>query len=177
MTIATQLKQKSDSQVDNVQVDEDSVSEVSVIEEKTIDLKLVKSTNYASADDNISFAEGALQQWNIHEFRKQLIGISAGLVLLFGCGLISAWAIADFTKFFAADEEEWTTVENSYFTPECLIGIVVMSWNVGAIVGSVFGAFVIGNLSSRSIYVSFEKLNRRKRVKRKHRTELYLHYS
>lgn len=165
MTITTQFKEKYKPKVDSVEVKEDSV-----VEEKSIDLISAKkedhtlaidNISYVEGDnvsycegDNISFAEGALQEWNFREFGNQLIGISAGLLILFGCDLISAWAIADFTKHFESEQNESVNKTSTFFGPKCIIGIVVMSWNMGEIFGGFLGAFIIGTVSSRSIYVS-----------------------
>lgn len=136
---------------------------VVVIEEKCIDLVSVTSEEFKD-DDSISFDEGRLQQWNGAEFRAHLAGALAGIILLFGCASISAWAIADFVKDMQVNGDDWIDVDydmsllyddSEFFeSRHVMIGMVVLSWNVGYIIGGVFGAFVVPILPNRTIYVS-----------------------
>lgn len=134
------------------------------VEEKAIDLESVTSEDYQEDDDRVSFDEGRLQQWNFNEFRIQLLGSIAGIVLLFGCGTISAWAVTDLVKDVQVNENEWIDVDygwdlfgendDEFFeSRHVIIAIVVLSWNVGYIIGAILGAFVVPVLPNRAIYV------------------------
>lgn len=69
------------------------------VKENSVDLISVSSDDYKAAEeDEISFDEDRLQQWNFVEFRKQLLACVAGIVLCIGCGITSAWAVSDFIK-------------------------------------------------------------------------------
>lgn len=133
------------------------------IEEKSVDLISVTSEDYKN-DDEISFSEGRLQQWNFLEFQKQLWGAMAGIILLFGCGTISAWAVTDFIKDVQVNEAEWVDLDYSFELFEndedeflnsrhVLIAIVVLSYHIGYIIGAIFGAFVTPLLPNKTIYV------------------------
>lgn len=134
------------------------------IEEKNIDLISVTSEDYKE-DDQISFSEGRLQQWNYSEFHMQFMGAIAGIVLLFGCGTISAWAVTDIIKDVQVNEAEWTDVDYTFFeshneddflaSRHVIIAMVVLSFNVGVIVGGICGAFITPLLPNRAIYVCF----------------------
>lgn len=141
----------------------DTSNDIVVIEEKCIDLVSVTSDEFHD-DDSISFDEGRLQQWNGTEFRMQLAGALSGIILLFGCASISAWAIADFVKDMQENGDEWIDVDyemslfgdgdDEFFqSRHVIIAMVVLSWNVGYIIGGVFGAFVVPILPNRTIYV------------------------
>lgn len=140
-------------------------NDIVVIEEKCIDLVSVTSEELRD-DDSISFDEGRLQQWNGAEFRMHLASALSGIVLLFGCASISAWAIADFVKDMQINGDEWIDVDyemnllsdddDEFFqSRHVIIAMVVLSWNIGYIIGGVFGAFVVPILPNRTIYVSF----------------------
>lgn len=120
------------------------------VEEKSIDLVSVNSDESIKDDDQVSFHEGRLQQWYFPEFRMQLLGSLSGIILLFGCGMLSAWSITDFVKDILANEEEWIDIDygwNLYNEEEkdffqsrhIIIAMVVLSWNFGALVGGMFG--------------------------------------
>lgn len=139
-------------------------NDVVVIEEKAIDLVSVSSEELQD-DDTVSFDEGRLQQWNGSEFRMQLAGTLSGIILLFGCASLSAWAIADFLKDIEANGEDWISVdyewnlldkdEDEFFqSRHVILAMLVMSWNVGYIIGGALGAFIVPLLPNRSVYVS-----------------------
>lgn len=136
------------------------------VEEKSVDLISVTSDDYNQDDDQVSFDEGRLQQWNFPEFQMQLLGAIAGMMVLFGCGLISAWAITDFIKDVQQNEAEWVDMDYSFelfdndddellASRHVIIAMVVLSYNVGCIVGGICGAFITPLLPNRIIYVSF----------------------
>lgn len=139
-------------------------NDVVVIEEKAIDLVSVNSEELQE-DDTISFHEGHLQQWNGAEFRMQLAGTLSGIILLFGCSSLSAWALSDFLKDIEAHSEDWISVdyewnlldkdEDEFFqSRHVILAMLVMSWNVGYIGGGALGAFIVPLLPNRSVYVS-----------------------
>lgn len=135
------------------------------VEEKSVDLLSVTSEDYKQTDDDqISFNEGRLQQWNSAEFQMQLVGAVSGIILLFGCGTISTWAIADFIKDVQQNEAEWVDIDYSFelFDTEhedfltsrhVIIAMVVLSYNIGSIIGAILGAFITPLLPNRIIYV------------------------
>lgn len=135
------------------------------IEEKSVDLISVTSEDYNNKeDDQVSFDEGRLQQWNYDEFQMQLLGSLAGMVLLFGCGTMSAWSVTDFIKDVQQNEAEWVDFDYSFelFDSEedeflasrhVIIAMVVLSYNIGCIIGSICGAFIVPLLPNRAIYV------------------------
>lgn len=142
-------------------------NDVVVVEEKAIDLVSVKSEELQNDDDTISFDEGRLQQWNVAEFRMQLAGALSGIILMFGCASMSAWAIADFLKDIETNGEDWISVdyewslldkdEDEFFqSRHVILAMLVMSWNVGYIIGGALGAFIVPLLPNRSVYVSFD---------------------
>lgn len=133
------------------------------VEEKTVDLVSVTSEDYKD-DDQISFDEGRLQQWNYAEFQMQLLSAMAGIVLLFGCGIMSAWAVTDLIKDIQVNEAEWVDLDYSFelfdsdeedflASRHVIIAMVVLSYNVGCIVGGICGAFITPLLPNRAIYV------------------------
>lgn len=133
------------------------------IEEKSVDLISVTSDDYKD-DDEVSFDEGRLQQWNFSEFQMQLLGALAGIILLFGCGIISAWAVTDFIKDVQVNEAQWVDLDYSFelfdnddddflTSRHVIIAMVVLSYNVGYIIGGIFGAFITPLLPNRAIYV------------------------
>lgn len=133
------------------------------IEEKSVDLISVTSEDYKD-DDEISFDEGRLQQWNFTEFLDQLLGAMAGIILMLGCGTISAWAVTDFIKDVQLNEAEWVDLDYSFELFEnsddeflnsrhVIIAIVVLSYHIGYIIGGIFGAFVTPLLPNKAIYV------------------------
>lgn len=133
------------------------------VEEKSVDLVSVTSEDYKD-DDQISFDEGRLQQWNCAEFQMQLLSALAGIVLLFGCGIMSAWAVTDLIKDVQVNEAEWVDLDYSFelFDSEedefltsrhVIIAMVVLSYNIGCIVGGICGAFITPLLPNRAIYV------------------------
>lgn len=136
------------------------------IEEKSVDLISVTSEDYEDKDDDqVSFDEGRLQQWNTAEYQMQLVSASAGIMLLFGCGTISTWAITDFIKDVQINAAEWVEVDYSFdlFDMEhedfltsrhVIIAMVVLSYNIGCIIGAILGAFITPILKNRIIYVS-----------------------
>lgn len=135
------------------------------VEEKAIDLMSVTSEDCKEIEeDTISFDEGRLQQWNSTEFRIQLMASIAGIILLFGCGTISAWSITDLVKDVQKHGNEWIDVdygwdlfgendEEFFESRHVIIAIVVLSWNVGYVIGAILGAFIVPILPNRSIYV------------------------
>lgn len=136
-------------------------------DDQSVDLISVTSDDYHEDenDDQISFDEGRLQEWNSAEFQMQLLGAVAGMVLLFGCGLMSAWAITDFIKDFQQNEIEWLDIDYSFelldkkqddflASHHVIIAMVVLSYNVGCIVGAILGAFITPLVRNRFIYVS-----------------------
>lgn len=136
-------------------------------DERTVDLISVNSEDFEDdeIDDQISFDEGRLQEWNSIEFEMQLLGAASGMVLLFGCGLMSAWAITDFIKDFQQNEVEWLDIDYSFelldkkqddflASHHVIIAMVVLSYNIGCIVGGILGAFITPLLPNRIIYVS-----------------------
>lgn len=137
------------------------------IEEKSVDLISVTSDDYnKKEDDQVSFDEGRLQQWNCEEFQMQLLGTMAGMILLFGCGTMSAWSVTDFIKDIQQNEAEWVDFDYSFelFDSEedeflasrhVIIAMVVLSYNIGCIIGSILGAFITPILPNRVIYVRF----------------------
>lgn len=168
-----QLIRLSDMAPNNIQsnckpgIEEKSTNLMSVpvveIEEKAVDLMSVTSEDYKE-DDVVSFDEGRLQQWNFAEFRMQLLGSIAGIILLFGCGTISAWAVSDLVKDVQVNENEWVDVdygwdlfgendEEFFESRHVIIAIVVLSWNVGYIIGGILGAFIVPVLPNRTVYV------------------------
>lgn len=141
-------------------VNQSAPNDVVIIEEKYVDLVSVKSEELQE-DDTVSFDEGRLQQWNGHEFRAQFASSLAGIILLFGCASISAWAIADFLKDMQVNGDDWIDVDYEFAQDEeffqsrhVIIAMVVLSWNIGYIIGGVFGAFIVPILPNRTIYVS-----------------------
>lgn len=133
------------------------------VEEKSVDLISVTSEDYKD-DDEISFDEGRLQQWNYAEFQAQLLGALGGIILMFGCGIISAWAVTDFVKDVQANEAEWIDFDYSFelfdndqdeflASRHVIIAMVVLSFNVGCIIGGICGAFLTPLLPNRAIYV------------------------
>jgi len=132
------------------------------ITEKAIDLISVTSGRYD--DDNISFDEGRLQEWNYREFWMQMLNSLSAFVLLFGCGLISAWSITDFikenmskisVKEKSLDDDDWLEIDGPFYSSRhFIIGMVVLSWNAGAVIGGIVGAYVVPRLPVRYIYVS-----------------------
>lgn len=128
------------------------VHDKSIEETKSIDLISVDSEEFSKDDgDDISFDEGRLQQWNFREFSMQFVSLLAGVILLFGCLVNGAWSITDFVKDILSNEDEWTDIdygwnlfnddEEEFFqSRHIIIAIVVLSWNVGAIIGGIFGA-------------------------------------
>lgn len=125
------------------------------IEEKSVDLISVTSDDYKD-DDEISFDEGRLQQWNFSEFQMQLSGALAGIILLFGCGIISAWAVTDFIKDVQVNEAQWVDLdysfelfdndEDDFFSSRhVIIAMVVLSYNIGFIIG-IFSFFKCGQI-------------------------------
>lgn len=135
------------------------------VEEKSVDLISVTSEDYdEKEDDQVSFDEGRLQQWNTAEYQMQLLGAVAGMMLLFGCGTISTWAITDFIKDVQINAAEWVEVDYSFdlFDMEqedfltsrhVIIAMVVLSYNIGCIIGAILGAFITPLLPNRIIYV------------------------
>lgn len=138
------------------------------LEDKSVDLISVTSEDYEDKDDDqVSFDEGRLQQWNAAEYQMQLIGAVAGITLIFGCGTISTWAITDFIKDVQINAAEWVEVDYSFdlFDMEhedfltsrhVIIAMVVLSYNIGCIIGAILGAFITPLLPNRIIYVSIE---------------------
>lgn len=133
------------------------------VEEKAVDLLSVTSEDYKD-DDEISFDEGRLQQWSASEFRKQLWSALAAIILLFGCGIMSAWAVTDFIKDVQLNEAEWVDLDYSFElfdndedeflnSRHVIIAMVVLSYNIGFIIGGIFGAFVAPLLPNKAIYV------------------------
>lgn len=168
-----QLIRLSDMAPNNIQsngkagIEEKSMNLVATpaieIEDKSVDLVSITSEDYKE-EDAISFDEGRLQQWNFTEFRMQLMGSIAGIILLFGCGIISAWAVTDLVKDVQVNGNEWIDVdygwdlfgenEEEFFeSRHVIIAIVVLSWNVGYIIGAMLGAFIVPVLPNRTIYV------------------------
>lgn len=136
-------------------------------DEKSVDLISVTSDDFPEDgnDDRISFDEGRLQEWNLAEFQMQVVCALAGMVLTFGCGTMSAWAITDFIKDFKQNEATWTEVDYSFelldknheefwSSRHVIIAMVVLSYNVGCIVGAILGAFITPLVRNRFIYVS-----------------------
>lgn len=134
------------------------------IEEKSVDLLSVTSDDYKD-DDEISFDEGRLQQWNCSEFQKQLWGAASGIVIILCCEIISAWAICDFIKDIQVNEAEWVDLDYNFelfdsdgddilSSRHVIIAMVVLAYNLGIIIGAIFGAFVIPLLPNRAIYVN-----------------------
>ncbi|XP_031624199.1 uncharacterized protein LOC116341345 [Contarinia nasturtii] len=132
------------------------------IEEKSVDLISVTSEDYKD-DDQISFDENRLQQWNTSEFYMQLWGAAAGIILLFSCGTLSAWAVTDFVKDVQVHKAAWIDIDYSFelFDDEereflssrhVIIAMVVLSFNIGCIIGGIFGAFITPILPNRAIY-------------------------
>lgn len=135
------------------------------IEEKSVDLISVTSEDYKD-EDEISFDEGRLQQWNYAEFQMQLLGSLAGIILMFGCGMMSAWAVTDFVKDVQVNEADWLDFDYSFelfdndqdeflASRHVIIAMVVLSFNIGYIIGGICGAFLTPLLPNRAIYVSF----------------------
>lgn len=134
------------------------------VEEKSVDLISVTSEDYKKDDDQISFDEGRLQQWNYSEFQMQLMSSIAGMLLLFGCGIMSAWSVTDFIKDIQQNEAEWIDFDYSFELFETdeeeflasrhvIIAMVVLSFNIGCIIGAIMGAFITPLLPNRAIYV------------------------
>lgn len=133
------------------------------IEVKSVDLISVTSEDYKD-DDEISFDEGRMQQWNFPEFQKQLWGAAAGIILLLGCGITSAWAVTDFIKDIQVNEAQWVDLDYSFelfdndedeflSSRHVIIAMVVLSYNIGYIIGAIFAAFITPILPNRAIYV------------------------
>lgn len=130
--------------------------------EKAINLISVTSERYD--DDNISFDERRLQEWNFREFWMQMVNSLSAFVLLFGCGLISAWSITDFIKenlsainvrHNSSTEGDWLEIDGEFHTSRhFIVGMVVLSWNAGAVTGGIVGAYIVSRLPVRYIYVS-----------------------
>ena len=136
-----------------------------VIEEKSVDLLSVNSEDFKDEDD-ISFSEGRLQAWNFSEFNKQMCGAASAVILLFGCGITSAWAIADLIKDIQQNEAQWIDIDYSFElfdtdedeflgSRHVIIGMVVLSLYFGIIIGAIFGAFLTPILPNKAIYVSW----------------------
>lgn len=134
-----------------------------VIEEKSVDLLSVTSDDYKD-EDLISFDEGRLQAWHSGEFKKQLWGALAAIVLLLGCGFTSTWAISDLIKDIQLNEAEWVDIDYSFelfdnddeeflSSRHVIIAMVVLSFNFGNIIGAILGAFLTPILPNRAIYV------------------------
>lgn len=135
------------------------------VEVKSVDLLSVTSEDYKDdSADQISFDEGRLQQWNAPEYQMQLVSAVSGMVLLFGCGTISTWAITDFIKDVQQNEAQWVDFDYSFelFDSEdedflasrhVIIALVVLSFNLGCILGVILGAFITPLLPNRIIYV------------------------
>lgn len=134
------------------------------VEEKSVDLISVTSEDYKIEDDQISFDEGRLQQWNYTEFQMQLMGAISGMVLLFGCGTMSAWSVTDFIKDVQQNEADWVDIdynlelfdadEDEFLASRhVIIAMVVLSYNIGCIIGAICGAFITPLLPNRAIYV------------------------
>lgn len=98
---------KSDNEVKSVNSPTTATSE---IEEKAVDLISVINEDY-KGEDEVSFNEGRLQQWNFSEFRMQIWGAAAGIVLLFGCGIVSSWAVTNFVKDVQVNGAEWVDLQ------------------------------------------------------------------
>lgn len=133
------------------------VTDLTAVDVKPVDL--VTSTNnvvdYRSADDNISYTEGPLQEWNFREFALQVTGSLSGIILSFGCSLLSAWAIADLTLRYQSEVDgRWNDNGNGFFNQNRVIAIVVMSWYLGAAFGGILGSYLITRVPKRVIYVS-----------------------
>ena len=136
-----------------------------VIEEKSVDLLSVNSEDFKD-EDEISFSEGRLQAWNFSEFNKQMCGAASAVILLFGCGITSAWAIADLIKDIQQNEAQWIDIDYSFElfdtdedeflgSRHVIIGMVVLSLYFGIIIGAIFGAFLTPILPNKAIYVSW----------------------
>lgn len=135
-----------------------------MIEEKSVDLLSVNSEDFKD-EDEISFSEGRLQAWNFSEFNKQMCGAASAIILLFGCGITSAWAIADLIKDIQQNEAQWIDIDYSFElfdtdedeflgSRHVIIGMVVLSLYFGIIIGAIFGAFLTPILPNKAIYVS-----------------------
>lgn len=134
------------------------------IEVKSVDLLSVTSDDYKD-DDEISFDEGRLQQWNCSEFQKQLWGTASGMIIILACEIISAWAISDFIKDIQVNEAQWVDLDYNFElfdsdeddilnSRHVIIAIVVLAYNIGYIIGAIFGAFLTPLLPNRAIYVN-----------------------
>lgn len=117
-------------------------------------------------DDTRSIDEGRLQEWNLHEFMKQLLGMSAGIVIMFGCCIQSALSINEFAMFTLYDSLFWNSTgrlldENKYSDWDEYVDLqnleavaLIVSWNLGAMLGAIIGAYVVPIAPKRTIYVS-----------------------
>lgn len=130
------------------------------VEEKAVDLISVTSSEFKD-DDTKSFDEGRLQEWNFAEFSMQLMGISAGIFLLFACCVQTSWGINEYLKLITDEEKQWNETEatgyeivDELFSSESVVvTTVIISWNIGAIIGGVVGAFIVPVLTNKIIYV------------------------
>lgn len=143
----------SDMIIDGVVNEKSTVSPLQrndEITEKSIDL-ISRTSQRHDDGDNISFDEGRLQEWNLREFWMQMANSLSAFVILFACGLISAWSITDFIKESLSAKNDSSTEENSRHS---VVGMVVLSWNAGAVIGGIVGAYIVPCLPARYIYVS-----------------------
>lgn len=134
------------------------------IELKSVDLVSVTSSEFIE-DDNISFDEGRLQQWNLDEFWAQFKSASAAIVLVVACCIQSTWSINEYLKLLwdKGNETAWWNdtesasgydfVDQLFSSESVIVTGVIVSWNVGAIFGGVLGAFIAPVLTNKVIYV------------------------
>lgn len=136
------------------------------VDSKSIDLVSVNSLDESEAD-NISLAEGYMQQWNYEEFRTQFLGAFAGVILIFGCSILSSWSINEYLKLILdtrSNSTSWNSTEfeigitdylDDMFSSEVvMVSAIIVSYNIGVIFGGVFGAFIVPVLTNQVVYVS-----------------------
>lgn len=134
------------------------------IELKSVDLVSVTSSEFIE-DDNISFDEGRLQQWNPDEFWSQFKSASAAIVLVVACCIQSTWSINEYLKLLwdkgnvtawwndTESASGYDFVDQLFSSESVIVTGVIVSWNVGAIFGGVLGAFIAPVLTNKVIYV------------------------
>lgn len=131
---------------------------------KSVDLVSVTSSEF-NDNDNVSFDEDRLQEWNFDEFWAQFKSASAAIVLLIGCCLQNTWSINEYLKLLLDEENEtkvWNDTESTsgyelvdelFGSESVVVTGVIISWHVGAIFGGVVGAFIVPVLTNKVIYV------------------------
>lgn len=137
------------------------------LETKSIDLVSVNSAT-DSENDNISIADGYMQRWHFPEFRSQFLSSFAAILILFACSILNSWSINEYLKLMldvrGNTSDEWNSTENvlteyeivdQIFTSEtAFVSAIIVSYNLGVILGGVFGAFIVPVLPNQVVYVS-----------------------